>query len=717
MNKSQRIYFNTEETGNDKYVKVRLEQNVETLEFLTMSIGTEDVYQSFNSDYGVLVGRVIANGGIGIPNAKISVFIPLTDIDAEDGEIASIYPYKTPRDKNNDGKRYNLLPRVAKADPNTGVVSPKQPFGSFPIKEEIVTNEAFLNVYKKYYKYTALTNNSGDYMIFGVPVGTQTIHLSVDITDIGKYSMTPASMVTNLGYSPNLFTDGNSRIKPSNDLNDLPNIETQEITVDIIPFWGDVVNFEIGITRQDFRIRSVLKNTFVIFGSVFTDAYKSMYGRASSNDTEQLYRLYQMDDKNGNSIEENMGIFTKRYGTPVEKIYYYPEEITDAQINSGDYTDQMILLDKTEYSIYKNKGDFVLIISCNRKRVLINDQGNQVPAGDSPEAGLFTEFKGFMTLEISEEDFPLDWTSHGEHLYYKPIRQKLKFPQHADKGETFRESGSNTTIKGYNEAWSQQHFTFSGGSIYSLSRFHGVVINSSNDSKHQRLTSERFAEQDVINNLLIGDLTLHAGEILTNDRLTTGNTLCQMCGNSNRLYNSGSRYLESFGANWLNLSVYLPQTGWVYDNYTYLPCGSGDAAWRTNTQFTADPTSTFYTQDNTQTIVGNYNNTMSFARSDLNWTDFIRLSKEDVLCMNSVSSKGIKTSDNGKTITTPCGDYPLQGTYRNGTYQPSGWCAAAPICGGKCNGCSTCASDGRTYFFKGVDTSNTVAYLVSLGVV
>jgi hypothetical protein len=160
-----------------------------------MELGVNDVYQNFNEDYGVLVGRVLANGGVGIPNAKISVFIPLDSTDANIGEIASIYPYTQPTDKNSDGKRYNLLPRVSQIDPNTGVSSPKQPFGSFPIKPELVTNSEFLDVYKKYYKYTALTNKAGDYMIFGVHVGTQTIHLSVDITDIGQYSMTPAAMV------------------------------------------------------------------------------------------------------------------------------------------------------------------------------------------------------------------------------------------------------------------------------------------------------------------------------------------------------------------------------------------------------------------------------------------------------------------------------------------------------------------------------------------
>ena len=324
MNKSQRIYFDPDAQGSDRYIKVRLEQDVDTFEFLTMNLSTEDVYQNFNSDYGVLIGRVIANKGIGVPNAKISIFIPLADEDATDGEIVSIYPYRTPRDKNNEGKRYNLLPRVSKIDPITNQIKPKQAFGSFPIKEELVTNVSFLNVYKKYYKYTATTNDAGDYMIFGVPIGTQTVHMSIDITDIGKYSMPPAAMVSNLGYSPNLFTDGNSKIKPSNDLDDLPNIETSEISVDIIPFWGDTTNFEIGITRQDFRVKAALGNVFIIFGSVFTDGVNSMWG-SNIGLFRYISELYHISDDEYN----NISMLSKRIGTVTEKIYYYPPSISD----------------------------------------------------------------------------------------------------------------------------------------------------------------------------------------------------------------------------------------------------------------------------------------------------------------------------------------------------------------------------------------------------
>ena len=153
MNKSQRIKLDVNTVHVDKHIKVKLEQDVDTIEFLSMSVNANDVYRDFNADYGVLVGRVVANDGVGIPNAKISVFVPLTDDDAEVGETYSIYPYKTPRDKNLEGKRYNLLPRVGKRDPVSGKISPIQPFGSFPIKEEIITNEPYLNVYKKYYKH------------------------------------------------------------------------------------------------------------------------------------------------------------------------------------------------------------------------------------------------------------------------------------------------------------------------------------------------------------------------------------------------------------------------------------------------------------------------------------------------------------------------------------------------------------------------------------
>ncbi len=705
MNKSQRIYLSTGDTGNQyqtKHIKVKLEQNVETLEFLSMSLGTEDIYQNFNADYGVLVGRVLANGGIGIPNAKISVFIPLTDEDAQNSEVASIYPYTTPRDKNTEGKRYNLLPRVAKINPDTGVVKPKQPFGSFPIKEEIVTNIPFLDIYKKYYKYTALTNDAGDYMMFGVPTGTQTIHLSVDITDIGEYSMTPAAMVTNLGYSPNLFTDNNTRIKPSSDLNDLPNIETQEITVDVVPFWGDVENFEIGITRQDFRIRSVLKNTFVIFGSVFTDGNNTIWSEDFFGSSRKISEYFRASNPSASLF----GVWNKRVGEVTEKIYYYPANISDATIDSGAASDgsDMLLLDKSEYSVYKRDGDFAVIINCNRDKIITDESGDPVAVGNDSTEGIFTKFRGFLTLEVSDEVVPMNFTKNlGNEVEVVPLRYKLKFPQYANRNEGFEPPNSSTDVDTTRtNTWRLQHKIFEGGKYYSVAKFHGTTHNSW-DGLDSKQTEENGFMDYSDNNVPTRDPNWNVGMLLTETYGENPNDDFQFPSNT-----TASGY-DAFGAAWLNLSVHLPQAGYTVDGWEHMDMV------RTNDNFSHQRrTSTyrylngFYVGDNIQTIAAFQFNTRWFARSDAHWTDIIEVPLEDILAMADVSTKGFTDT----LIPTATGT-----EYRNGVYEPSDWTVtdAAPMSGQKDGGIPTNGPDDNKYFYKGWGPSDCIAFLADLG--
>jgi hypothetical protein len=700
MNKSQRIELITGTTTTDKHIIVRLEQNVDTLEFMSLNISTKDAYQDFNSDYGVLIGRVIANGGVGIPNAKISIFIPLTDTDAEDGTITSIYPYKTPRDKNAQGKRYNLLPRVSVYDQVSGVYSPKQPFGSFPIKPEIVANQYFLDVYKKYYKYTAVTNDAGDYMIFGVPIGTQTVHLSIDITDIGKYSMNPASMVTNLGYSPNLFTENNSKIKPSDDLSDLPNIETQEISVNIIPFWGDTTNFIIGITRQDFRIRATLVNTFIIFGSTFTDDSNAMWGMTAFDD-RKIDELYTMG---GDDLEfYRISVSSKKIGKVTEKIYSYPSNVTDYEIDNGiaNPIKQMILLDPSQYSTYKRDGDFVLIINCNRKKIVTDDFSRPVEvSADSPN-GIFTEFRGFITLEITNDDIPLDWTSTiGAHTTVTPIRAKLKFPQQASINQSFWNYEGKSTIN-----WRKQNYTFSGGSIYSIAKFYGTVYNNTDDNdvidEPSPSATMSYANNDVINLPYGLSAGRNPGVIITNDvtntdgvNIVTGNDNFEMI--PNVITTAENFNFKMFGANWLNFTAYLPQYGYVSNGYSYVH------NWRSNTNFQSkgEIKSTFYYEDNTQPIAADQFNTKWFARSDLHWTDFINVPKADI----------VKMANEKKGFTGNTTAY--VGNYRNGVDTNK-----VPYQGGRLNGNGLAIQDPKTYFYKGVGDSNCIEFLISLGLV
>ncbi len=658
MNITQKIYLNPNAINVDKHIKIKLEQEINNLEFLSLTLKSNDIYQSFNADYGVLVGRVIANNGIGVPNAKISIFIPLTDEDELNDDIRYIYPYKTPRDKNTEGKRYNLLPRVSKTNSLTGISSPQQPFGSFPIKEEIVSNINQLNVYKKYYKYTALTNEYGDYMIFGTPIGTQIIHMSLDVTDIGEYSMTPASMVTNLGYSPNLFKDNNTRIKESNNLNDLPNIETQEISIDIIPFWGDNTNYEIGITRQDFRVKTVINNTFTVFGNILTDGADSMWG-SDYLTRIQPSELYRINDVN------NISIATKRIARIDEKIYYYPPEVTDEEIEAkGDVYKRMILLDKTEYSRYIDDGLFCFIINCNRNKIIKNNNNIDQEVSYDFNGGIFTKFRGFITFEVIYDSAKMDFHSYlgaNDNGRIEPRRFIVKIPQIADNDLTFNmDDNDPNTI-----AWKNQHFPFSGGCIYSISKFNGLTyfenIDGSGYSAINDITQRSVNNVGIINTKSVetiytyyieayysGTLAdglphiipdLNNSDILSNEILS-GYTV-------NNMYNVTAmmpisyvddilqdKFMESnyeasngekfFGSEWLNMSLYFTQFG---ELTTYTTRLSG---LKSANILTINNNNTFYYVDNNQEIAGIYTNTKLFARSDYNKTNFIQVTKEDI---------------------------------------------------------------------------------------
>ena len=127
MGQSFRVRTDINTNGaKDKNVTFKLNQDFDLLEILSLSLTQQDVYTRMCADFGVVVGRVVANGGFGIPNAKVSIFIPLDDKDEENEVIKFLYPFKQPFDNDEDGKRYNLLSSEKTFDCHVNV-------GTFPI--------------------------------------------------------------------------------------------------------------------------------------------------------------------------------------------------------------------------------------------------------------------------------------------------------------------------------------------------------------------------------------------------------------------------------------------------------------------------------------------------------------------------------------------------------------------------------------------------------
>ena len=271
MNNSYRIKANV---GKDQVLKVNLKQDVDIYEILSLQLDVtkgnsesrDSVYKLHYSDYGVIVGRVLANDAFGVPNAKVSVFIPLSDADSKRSSIdqlKAIYPYKFVTDYNSKNVKYNTLPNYPNNDDCYQVV------GSFPKKLLVLDDDSVLEVYDKYYKYTTITNKSGDYMIFGVPVGEQIIHVDVDLSDIGILSQKPRDFIYK-GYSIDMF-ESPTQFKKGTDLDNLAQIHNESTSLTVYPFWGDKNSNEIAITRKDINLQYKFETTCVFLGSVITD--------------------------------------------------------------------------------------------------------------------------------------------------------------------------------------------------------------------------------------------------------------------------------------------------------------------------------------------------------------------------------------------------------------------------------------------------------------
>ena len=268
-NKSYRIRTKVGQEA-DTFLDVHLDQNYDSLEILSLKLSDKDTYRLHNSNYGVVVGRVIANGNFGVPNAKISVFIA-ADEQNSSMEMWNLYPYTSTSTRNEDDIRYNLLPDESVKDCHKAV-------GTFPNKTYMLENDALLEVFDKYYVYTTRTNAAGDYLICGVPTGMQTIHMDLDLSDCGILSQRPRDFVYK-GYTIEQFENPN-QFKKSENLDSLSQIFSQNQSVYVHPFWGNEENGdEIGITRADIEISFKFEPTCVFMGSAISDNASNGVGK------------------------------------------------------------------------------------------------------------------------------------------------------------------------------------------------------------------------------------------------------------------------------------------------------------------------------------------------------------------------------------------------------------------------------------------------------
>ena len=378
MEKNYRLHTTV---GSDSVLNVNMRQDFEFLEVLSLRLKQEDTYKLHSSNYGVIVGRVLANDAFGIPNAKVSVFIERDDSDSTD--MSRIYPYEEVTSLDYDRRRYNLLPDYSD-DTCYKVV------GTFPNKRYLLNDDTMLEVYDKYWKYTTVTNQAGDYMIFGVPTGYQTLHADIDLSDIGILSQKPRDFEYK-GYSLTMF-DSSVQFKDSTNLDGLAQLYSQNKGINVYPFWGDEDTSTAAITRCDISIQYKFEPTCVFMGAIVSD-----------NDSNSIG--HKCEPKIGNGMNNQL---IGGEGT-IEMIRKTPDELVEEfQINGNQLIDE--------------NGVWCYQIPMNLDYIGTDEYGNVIPT-DNPSKGIPTRAR--VRFRISKNETGDEGFSRHTAKYLVPMNPIL----------------------------------------------------------------------------------------------------------------------------------------------------------------------------------------------------------------------------------------------------------------------------------------------------
>lgn len=413
-NRSYRIRtkINSDELQPVAKIDLPLTQTYDMFEILSLKLNQKNDYNFYDSEVGLVVGRVLANQGFGIPNAKVSVFIPMSDDATVNQRI--LYNFVSTQDSNYDNIRYNLLPDFVDN-------ACHQDVGTFPNKRLVLDNNDVIEIFDKYYKYTTVTNEAGDYMIYGVPTGSQTIHVDLDMSDIGVLSQRPRDMVYK-GYNINQFESPN-KFKTSTNLNSLCQLYSQDKGVFVYSYWGNSNNGtdHIAITRCDINIEYKFEPTCIFIGSIVTDKGSNAIGKNCTG-TDNVGKMSDLIAGEG-SIE----MIRKTIDGKVEECPIKGNRLID-----GD-------------------GVWCYQIPMNLDYVMTDEYGNIVPT-DDPSKGIPTRTRVRFRISLSLDESPMDATARKRCRFLVPNNPRMDetdFPEFCKTKEADYEFGSMTREESY----------------------------------------------------------------------------------------------------------------------------------------------------------------------------------------------------------------------------------------------------------------------------
>jgi hypothetical protein len=324
-------------------------------------------------------------------------------------------------------------------------------------------------------------------MIWGVPVGNQTIHVDVDLSDIGCFSLRPYDL-QRLGIGTDGFKNKYT-FKSSEDLDSLPQIVTFDKIIEVYPFWGNEDVCEIGITRTDFDLSDKgvnIKPTAYLIGGVYTDNGKNAINK-NCTPRKKMGRKCDLVAKSAN-IEAIRFLPTKdELNRPYLEYLPIDEDVPD----DGGFVlplemnmDYVITNEfgENEYTNDPNKG--IATSACYRFRFNLNDKGVERARNNADY--LVPNIREFQNDIDSSYYFGTEWSGYPQNAV----------SVNSDYGILYNEGGQFIP-KDY-------FYRFNYNKVYTVSSLQSSYVNGTTFGRDQFIGLKELVpseEEDCSDNL------------------------------------------------------------------------------------------------------------------------------------------------------------------------------------------------------------------------
>jgi hypothetical protein len=248
-------------------------------------------------------------------------------------------------------------------------------------------------------------------MIWGVPVGIQKIHVDIDLSDIGCFSLRPYDFIKR-GKGPESF-ERYYKFKSSSDIDGLPQIVRFDKTIEVFPFWGNVDLCELGITRTDFDLSD----------------------RGIRIEPISLILTSTITDDNGDAVKRS-GVIRMNTG------YKCNLQTTEGKITAVRYTgkkvygsDGVTLYPELEYfypsETIDEDGSAMVVLPMNMEYVYTNEFGEQEITNDPN--------KGIPTTTVARFKFSLDGNNEKTGTANYLVPQIREYSKDSNGGNNYGE--------------------------------------------------------------------------------------------------------------------------------------------------------------------------------------------------------------------------------------------------------------------------------------